>query len=139
MVYYGDEIGMMGGKDPGCRGTMIWEKDKQDGNLLGYMKSIIRMRRDELTMRQGSFEILTSDSASNVISFARKSGNRSCIVVLNNGSRQQTVRVPLSEQEGVHGWTQLWPQRMDGVGVQDSVLQATVPAKSGLVFTGGKD
>ena len=139
MVYYGDEIGMMGGKDPGCRGTMIWDKDKQDDSLLGYMESVIRMRREELTLRQGSFEILTADATSNVVSFARKAGNRSCLVILNNSSRQQPVRVPLGDQEGVRRWSQLWPQRMDGAVVHDSVLQTTVPAKSGLVFTGGKE
>lgn len=28
-IYYGDEIGMSGGGDPGCRGCMKWNKEDQ--------------------------------------------------------------------------------------------------------------
>ncbi len=34
MIYYGDEVGMMGGNDPGSRGTMVWDPSKQRQDLL---------------------------------------------------------------------------------------------------------
>src|SRR5699024_9267636 len=33
-LYYGDEIGLTGGMDPDCRKCMVWEKEKQDQDLL---------------------------------------------------------------------------------------------------------
>ena len=139
MVYYGDEIGMMGGKDPGCRGTMVWDKDKQDRDLLEFMKTLIRLRREQLPLRQGSFEMLAADSLSNVCSFVRRSPEAGCLVVLNNSRKQQTVRIQLSGQESGRRWTQVWPQREDGVILHDNSLQTTVPAMSGIVFSGGKE
>ncbi|MBM2841555.1 MAG: alpha-glycosidase, partial [Bacteroidetes bacterium] len=54
MVYYGDEIGMTGGKDPSCRGTMIWDEKKQDKELLKYIRGLIRLRRDCQQFRRGA-------------------------------------------------------------------------------------
>src|SRR5690625_6405372 len=33
-LYYGDEIGMAGDGDPGCRACMIWDENKQNRQLL---------------------------------------------------------------------------------------------------------
>ena len=33
-IYYGDEIGLTGGQDPGCRKCMVWEEEKQNSELL---------------------------------------------------------------------------------------------------------
>ncbi len=30
MIYYGDEVGMWGGKDPCCRKPMLWKEIKYD-------------------------------------------------------------------------------------------------------------
>ncbi|MCX6136013.1 MAG: glycoside hydrolase family 13 protein, partial [Ignavibacteriales bacterium] len=38
MVYYGDEIGMTGGKDPDCRRTMIWDESRWNTELRTYYK-----------------------------------------------------------------------------------------------------
>ena len=29
-IYYGDEIGLVGGKDPGCRGAFLWEETQME-------------------------------------------------------------------------------------------------------------
>ncbi|MHC5269422.1 glycoside hydrolase family 13 protein [Enterococcus sp. LJL98] len=44
-LYYGDEIGMTGGNDPDCRKCMIWEKERQDLDLLQFTKELIAVRR----------------------------------------------------------------------------------------------
>jgi cyclomaltodextrinase len=45
-LYYGDEIGIEGGNDPECRKCMVWEKDKQNTELLNYTKNLIKIRKD---------------------------------------------------------------------------------------------
>ena len=45
-VYYGDEIGMLGGKDPDCRRAFPWETPgKWDNALLQYFKDCIALRK----------------------------------------------------------------------------------------------
>jgi cyclomaltodextrinase / maltogenic alpha-amylase / neopullulanase len=35
MLYYGDEIGLEGGRDPDCRRAMLWDHTRWDHDLLG--------------------------------------------------------------------------------------------------------
>jgi neopullulanase len=35
MLYYGDEIGLEGGRDPDCRRAMLWDHTRWDPDLLG--------------------------------------------------------------------------------------------------------
>ncbi|HVN16004.1 MAG TPA: glycoside hydrolase family 13 protein, partial [Anaerolineales bacterium] len=45
-IYYGDEIGLDGGQDPDCRKSFPWNDARWDTNLLDYLKSCIKMRKD---------------------------------------------------------------------------------------------
>jgi len=139
MVYYGDEVGMMGGKDPGCRGTMIWERDKQDTNLLDYMKSLITLRREHASLRHGTFETLVADAATGVYAFARRSGASACVVVLNTSESPRQVSVKMPEQDLGKEWMQVWPDKNNDVNIKVNNLQTTIAGKSGIVFTAGKE
>src|SRR5690625_6945043 len=44
-LYYGDEIGMAGDGDPGCRACMIWDENKQNRQLFDYVKQLIKLRK----------------------------------------------------------------------------------------------
>lgn len=57
-VYYGDEIGMTGGNDPDCRRTMIWDKEKQDKELLEFYKQCIALRKEHKALRRGECSFL---------------------------------------------------------------------------------
>lgn len=56
-VYYGDEIGLTGGKDPLCRKCMIFEEDRQDTLLLSFFKAIIRVRKENPVLTYGDFKL----------------------------------------------------------------------------------
>lgn len=45
MIYYGDEYAMEGGKDPDCRRGMLWDPDRQDGEMFRWYQSLIRVRK----------------------------------------------------------------------------------------------
>ena len=57
-VYYGDEIGMTGENDPGCRGGMAWEH--QDAALLQWQKDMIALRKRHPALRLGSYHVLAA-------------------------------------------------------------------------------
>jgi len=44
-IYYGDEVGLEGGRDPFCRKPMIWDEEKQDRSLLRFFRALIAWRR----------------------------------------------------------------------------------------------
>lgn len=56
-LYYGDEVGLMGGDDPLCRGTMVWEEEKQDLDLLDFFKQMIDIRKNHKVLTFGDFKI----------------------------------------------------------------------------------
>lgn len=56
-VYYGDEIGLTGGKDPLCRKCMIFEEERQDTLLLSFFKAIIRVRKENPVLTYGDFKL----------------------------------------------------------------------------------
>lgn len=45
MLYYGDEVGLTGGRDPDCRRGMLWDEKRQDRDLLRYYRKLISIRK----------------------------------------------------------------------------------------------
>lgn len=50
-IYYGDELGMTGENDPGCRGGMAW--DTPDKALHAWQKELIALRKKHQCLRTG--------------------------------------------------------------------------------------
>lgn len=44
-LYYGDEYGMTGTDDPGCRKCMVWDTADQDLEMYQFVKSLITLRK----------------------------------------------------------------------------------------------
>lgn len=82
-VYYGDEIGMKGNNDPGCRGGMAWNKMNMD--LLAWQKHWIAFRKEHSAIRKGSIAFLNeSDPA--LFSFSRFDSSEEIIAIFNTDS-----------------------------------------------------
>ena len=43
-LYYGDEYGMTGEIDPGCRKCMVWDQADQDSTMYQFVKALIAIR-----------------------------------------------------------------------------------------------
>ena len=58
-VYYGEEIGMEGGKDPDNRRAFPWDSlaDGKKSSVYAYLKHLIDLRKKEQTLRRGNLEI----------------------------------------------------------------------------------
>ncbi|MGE5507024.1 MAG: glycoside hydrolase family 13 protein, partial [Chitinophagales bacterium] len=57
-LYYGDEVGMVGGGDPDCRRCMVWDEARQDRNLRAHFAALARLRRESRVLRHGDFAFL---------------------------------------------------------------------------------
>lgn len=93
-IYYGDEIGMTGGKDPDCRRPFLWnyESDAQRVALRDHFRSLARIRAEHAALRRGSFTTLLAQGQ--VFAYERALGDDRVAVVLNAGKTAANVEVP---------------------------------------------
>lgn len=78
-VYYGDEIGMTGENDPGCRGGMAW--GHQDTELLQWQKDMIALRKRHPALRLGSYRVLAAKGG--LFAFERQLGDDRVVAFFN--------------------------------------------------------
>ncbi|HEX2912168.1 MAG TPA: glycoside hydrolase family 13 protein [Chloroflexia bacterium] len=89
-VYYGDEIGLSGGKDPANRGSFPWDRSKWNEPLLGFFKRAIELRREYAALRRGSFDPLVAQNK--LFVFGRANAEEKLIIALNAG--ETTEKLP---------------------------------------------
>ena len=58
LIYYGDEIGLFGGKDPDCRQTFIWNEDRWNTSILESVRNLIEFRKHHPALSTGQFRII---------------------------------------------------------------------------------
>ena len=96
MIYYGDEIGMEGGKDPDCRRTMIWDETKWNKDLRSHYTSLIAARKKYPALRRGTYTALpVLENDKNIVAFERADGNERLLVVLNNSKKKASLSLPV--------------------------------------------
>lgn len=94
-IYYGDEAGVCGFTDPDNRRTYPWGKEDQE--LLGFHKEMIRIHKEHPSLRTGSLNILAWKE--NIFSFARFNQEEQIVVIINNRSELAEVTVPVWRAE----------------------------------------
>ncbi|MGB0389254.1 MAG: glycoside hydrolase family 13 protein, partial [Ardenticatenaceae bacterium] len=91
-IYYGDEVGLLGGKDPGSRGTIPWDTPEQwDQELLTFTRQATALRHNQPALRRGSYDTLYAQNM--VYCFERRYQNEQLVVAFN--AAQQTARFDL--------------------------------------------
>ncbi len=129
-VYYGDEIGLAGERDPDCRRGMPWDESLWNLELLDFTTKAIAVRNQVPALRQGSFKTLYAKGMTVV--FERKLGDSVAVVVLNAGSESQKIKLEDLEQGIYH-------EHFSGSAFQvdDGVLTLEVSGRTGQVFIAG--
>ncbi len=81
-IFYGDEIGLSGTGDPGCRASMEWDEKKQNGALKSAYKSLIKIRKNESALAYGGMKVLRAHGG--LFCFFRKYMNETIVSCFNN-------------------------------------------------------
>ncbi len=119
MIYYGDEIGMEGEKDPDCRRTMIWDEEQWNKDLRRLFKQLIATRKKFKSLRGGTIgPILLLPKFKNIAAFERILGDERVIVILNNSASEVTLSFAVDGKTG---------------SVRDAVTDAVLQVKKGKV------
>jgi len=95
-IFYGDEAGLSGPNDPGCRMAMVWEPEKRNVGIEQWYRKMIAVRKALSPLTEGDYRTVLCDAERNLFGF-RRHGEGSVYVVLNNSGEEQTVSVPVCE------------------------------------------
>lgn len=99
-IYYGDEIGIDGGKDPDCRKAFNWDENFWNKDLRAYYKKLIEIRKKYSCIRHGSYRTVYADDAKNMYVFKREYNGEKVLVLINNSEQDNSIDFSL---EGFSG------------------------------------
>ncbi|TLS37865.1 alpha-glycosidase [Pseudalkalibacillus caeni] len=96
-IYYGDEIAVTGGADPGCRKCMIWDEENQDIELFSFVKRLIDLRKNEPAFgNNGELHFLYAEDRKLV--YEKKLDNESLLFIINNSEHDESIDFPYELQ-----------------------------------------
>lgn len=130
-IYYGDEIGMEGGRDPDCRRPFVWdyEKDPKRVALLEYYKTLTKARNTHEALRTGDFTTVATDGK--VYGYVRSGAGEQFLVGLNAGRQAVAMAFDATPWGGsVEAVDLLSGEKLAWKGK----VQVPLPAEGGRVF-----
>lgn len=84
MLYYGDEVGLLGFNDPECRGSMPWDTARWDGAIWERMRDLVALRRSSIALRRGDQQV--SAAADDVVRILRRHPEQTLTVLANRAA-----------------------------------------------------
>lgn len=145
LVYYGEEKGMWGSDDPGCRKPMLWDdieyEDEithphgrpfgpfevgMDKELNQYYRSLIKLRNGEIALRRGDYKTEKIDDENGYLVFSRTMGEDRFLAFFNNGDANWVPEDELFGEGGMSDWALL----LDSNGSTEH----DIPPLSGKVY-----
>jgi len=97
-IYYGDEIGMTGVGDPGCRKCMVWDEEEQDRELFNYIQKLLSLRKEiPAFSNDASFRFVNTDDTKNTIMYEKVNEHQKLLFVLNNSDQHVTQALSTTE------------------------------------------
>ncbi len=124
-VYYGDEAGLAGGKDPDDRRTYPW--GGEDTSLIAYYQTLAAARHRVSALRTGDTVTLLAQDSPRVYAYARHDAAGTAVVAFNLDSAPQPlsldVHALLADGAALHDLL----SNGTTATVQAGHLQVTVP------------
>ena len=102
--YYGDELGLEGGKDPDCRRCMDFDRSRAP-DLFKLHQDLIALRKAHVPLRRGDFRTVTAKDG--LFYFERRSGRSRIRTAVNAGSGPTSIdwkggKLLLSREAAAH-------------------------------------
>ena len=90
-IYYGDEIGIEGGKDPDSRRAFPWRESNWDQDLRQWVRQLISLRKKNPALRRGEYVRLLAEDG--IYAFGRTLGDQNILVALNASEKEHRTVV----------------------------------------------
>jgi glycosidase len=94
-VYYGDEAGLEGNKDPDDRRTYPW--GAEDQNLIAFYQMLGKTRHEWSALSGGEYINLGFDNAKDYYAYGRKDSGGRAIIVLTRSKSDQVVDLTVKD------------------------------------------
>lgn len=137
-IYYGDEMGLAGGIDPGSRASFPWDRpDAWNQDALAYHKQFIALRHEHAALRTGSYRRLyprledQGDAARAVYAFARQNDDETIVVAINVTTNGHRVSIPIDARD--HEMHALVGDATHASRLDDHI-EIYIPPRDGLVL-----
>jgi glycosidase len=126
-LYYGDEVGMTGGKEPASRGGFPWhDGDLWNQTLLGTVTALTWMRRRHRALRYGDMRFVWNSG--DTFAFTRSLEEERLLVIINRGEARGAINIPVrsGKPQTLWGPAQARPSLGSIVATDIGPLTATV-------------
>ncbi|WP_027063249.1 glycoside hydrolase family 13 protein [Mesoplasma seiffertii] len=92
-IYYGDEIGMNGDNDPGCRKCMNWNKSEWNQQIFAHFKNLCNLRKTHPIL--GSYgEMKFNFVSDHYIEYSKFDEQNRYVIFLNNSENSLILTKP---------------------------------------------
>ncbi|WP_244527511.1 alpha amylase N-terminal ig-like domain-containing protein [Lihuaxuella thermophila] len=134
-IYYGDEAGLTGSKDPDNRRTYPWGKENRD--LIRHYQKIGNIR-NEYKQLFAYGKLIPLYAKEDVLVYARHNGKQIAIVAVNRGNRTKTVQLDVKELVRNHVLLTDQLDKSYKATTADGKLSLTLLPMSGRMMVSGK-
>ena len=93
-IYYGDEAGLIGEKDPDNRRTYPWENEDKD--ILNFYKKMIKERKNNKLLSNGETKFLKL-SNQNIFGYIRYIKNNKVLILINRSDIREKIEIKSNE------------------------------------------
>jgi cyclomaltodextrinase / maltogenic alpha-amylase / neopullulanase len=121
-IYYGDEVGVTGGRDPDCRRAFPWDESQWNTGLRAWAQKLITVRKSSQALRRGEYTPLVSEEGSTAYAFARTTAEECVVIALNPTGSPVEIDIPVHSL-GI----------ADGSLLKDVLGNEETPVKNGRV------
>ena len=103
VLYYGDEVGMTGENDPGCRGGMKWNKTEWNQEIHESVGGLLSARSNSEALQDGIQELVALDAETVLVK--RRIGNRGAVSIVHRGAGRDVSYnlIPLRKEKAIFG------------------------------------
>jgi neopullulanase len=127
-IYYGDELGMEGGPDPGCRGAYPVEPTDEGRAIRAFTKAVVAARHEHRALRRGTARTLAASGGA--IALARDADGERAIVAVN--SAREPARLELAAADVAGLAPVALPEAATGCVTDGSIIE--LPAQGLLIL-----
>ncbi|REJ15069.1 MAG: alpha-glycosidase [Caldibacillus debilis] len=115
-IYYGDEIGLTGENDPGCRKCMEWDPRKQNLDLYRTVKKLIQLRKTHPIMaNDGAISFPELKEGTEQVIFHKENERELLVAAMNRSEKPVRLLLDIPFDQVEREYTDLWENKKEKI------------------------
>lgn len=133
VIYYGGELGMEGGHDPGCRAPMRWDLVYDENPDYKHTRTMLKIHAENPALRIGNFRLLASEQ---ILAYLRKTDDptETMIVLINPHATEQEIMVAIRDSRLMDAAPLECLLTGQKLSMLSGFLRTTVSARQAMIF-----